>query len=151
MYPPLENHTEFYCPKNPLCLSLYTLYTFCQYSCILPSFIKPLPNVQFLIISKIYAECSFFQEKKLSFAGPAPAYKKHQVLQMEREALSSTHLIGIVYSFFFSIFHKCLESEFHACLALPLMTELMNFTFSLGFIFFSNALAPMTLSACLRV
>ena len=58
--------------------------------------------------------------------------------------------------FFFSIFHKCLESEFHACLALPLMTELMNFTFSLGFVFFfffffPNALAPVTLSACLRV
>ena len=43
--------------------------------------------------------------------------------------------------FFFSIFHKCLESEFHACLALPLMTELMNFTFSLGFIFFQMPLS----------
>lgn len=135
MYPPLENHTEFYCPQNPLCLSLYTLYSSCWYSCIFPSCIKSLPNILFLIISKIYAEYSFFQEKKFAFAGPAPAYNKHQVLQMEREALLSPRLTGIVYSFF-SIFHKCLESEFHACLALPLMTELTNFTFSLGFVFF---------------
>lgn len=48
---------------------------------------------------------------------------------MGEETPSSTPLTGIAYSFCFSIFHSRLESEFHACLALPLLTELMNFTF----------------------